>query len=199
MIIVIEGLDGAGGETQTKLLMEYFNKNNLPYKFLRSPQYDIPVGKAIKAYLDEKMRMDPDSAFLLFCADNMLNAKQIEKAKKQEKHVILDRYITSTIVFQAARGFSFDRGIRFAELMEFPRADAIIYIDISPETSMKRKKSEKGTLDMHEKDSEYLGRARKLYFKAVKRNVLGKWLIIDGEKSITEVHEQILKIIEEFL
>lgn len=199
MIIVIEGLDGAGGETQTKLLMEYFKKNRIPYKFLRSPQYDIPVGKAIKAYLDEEVEMDPDSAFLLFCADNMLNAKQIEKAKKERKHVILDRYITSTIVFQAARGFSFDKGIKFAELMNFPRADAIIYIDISPETSIKRKKGEKGTLDMHEKDSEYLRRARKLYLEEVKKNILGKWFIIDGEKSIEEVHEQILNIVKKLL
>jgi len=194
--IVIEGIDGAGGETQTKLLMKYFEKKKIPYKFLKSPQYELPVGKAIKAYLDEEFSMDPDSAFLLFCADNMLNAKEIEKSKKEKKHVILDRYITSTIVFQAARGFSFEKGIKFAELMEFPRADVIIFIDISPETSMKRKEREKGSLDMHEKDFEYLGRVRKFYLGEAKRNVLGKWFVIDGERNIEEVHENILRIVK---
>ena len=143
--------------------------------------------------------MDPDSAFILFCADNMQNAKEIEKAKKQGKHVIIDRYITSTIVFQSARGLSFEKGIRFGELMQFPKADAIIYIDISAETSMKRKMGEKGNLDMHEKNLQYLKKVRQLYLEEAKRNVLGKWFVIDGEKTIPEVHKEILKIVEKFL
>ncbi len=197
--IVIEGLDGAGGETQTKLLMKYFEEKKIPYEFLRSPQYNTPVGKAIKEYLDEKFPMDPDSAFLLFCADDMLIAKEIEEARKNNKHVIIDRYITSTIVFQAARGLSFEKGIKFAELMGFPRVDVIIYINICPETSMKRKQKEKGSLDMHEKNLEYLGRVRKFYLEEAKRNILGKWFIIDGEKSIQEIHQEILRIIHKEL
>ena len=197
--IVIEGLDGAGGETQTKLLVEHFKTKNIAYKFLKSPNYDTPIGKAIKAYLNEEFLMDPDSTFLLFCVDNMLNAKRIEKASKENKHVIIDRYITSTIVFQGARGLLFEKAIKFTKLLEFPRVDVIIYIDICPKTSMQRKQKEKGSLDMHEKNIEYLGRVRKLYLEEAKKNVLGKWFIINGEKSIEEIHQEILEIIHKEL
>jgi len=192
--VLIEGLDGAGGETQSKLLINYFKKKKIPYIFLESPQYETPVGKAIKSYLDEKFELDSESAFLLFCVDNMMNAQKIRKMKN--KVIVIDRYVTSTIVYQSARGFSFEKAVKFAKLMEFPKIDKIIYIDISAETSMKRKKREKGYLDLHEKDLKYLEKVRKLYLEQAKKNILGRWFVIDGEKSIENVHKEILRIIK---
>jgi len=195
--IVIEGLDGCGGETQTKLLKKYFKKNKILHKIFRSPDYSTQIGKRIKLYLDEKIKLGHEDAFKLFASDTLLTSKQIEK--ETDKLVIMDRYITSTIPYQAARGFDFEKGIGFAETMNYVKPNAIIYIDIKPETSISRKKKEKGKLDYHESKLEYLKKVKKFYLKEMKRNVLCKWFIIDGEKNIQEVHKDILGIIEKFL
>ncbi len=195
--IVIEGLDGCGGETQTKLLKKYLKKNKIPHKIFRSPDYSTQVGKRIKLYLDEKIKLNHEDAFKLFASDTLLTSKQIEK--ETDKLVIMDRYITSTISYQSARGFGFEKGIDFAESMDYVKPDTIIYIDIKPETSIKRKKREKGKLDYHESKLDYLKKVRNFYLQEVKRNVLCKWFIIDGEKSILEVHKDILRIVKKFL
>jgi len=194
--IVIEGLDGCGGETQTKLLKKYFIKNKIPHKIFRSPDYNSPTGKRIKLYLDEKIELNPEDAFKLFASDTLLTSKKIEK---EGKLVVMDRYITSTIVYQAARGFDFEKGIEFTESMDYQKPDAIIYINIKPETSMGRKRKEKGKLDYHESKLNYLKKVRKFYLQEAKRNVLSKWYIIDGEKSIQDVHKDILRIVKKFL
>ncbi|NCN39090.1 MAG: dTMP kinase [Candidatus Aenigmarchaeota archaeon CG_4_10_14_0_8_um_filter_37_24] len=195
--IVIEGLDGCGGETQTKLLKEYLAKNNISHKAFRSPDYSTDIGKAIKSYLDGKLSLDPESAFTLFASDTLLTSKKIQKTKTNI--VIMDRYITSTIAYQSARGLDFKKGIAFAKLMDYVKPDAIIYIDIKPETSMKRKQKEKGKLDYHESNLSYLEEVRRFYEQEAKRRILSKWHAIDGEKSIEQVHEDVLSIVKKFL
>jgi thymidylate kinase len=79
--------------------------------------------------------------------------------------------------------------------MEYPKPDLIIFIDVKPEIGMKRKLDEEGKLDRHERDLEFLRRVRDFYFREIKESVLGKWIVIDGERSKKEVHEDILKVI----
>lgn len=196
--IVIEGLDGCGKETQIKLLGKYFKKNKILHRFFRSPDYSSPTGKVIKSYLDQKLELKPEDAFTLFASDTLMTSKIIEK-EERNKIVVMDRYITSTIPYQVARGFDFKKGIKFAESSNYTEPDAIIYIDISPEISMERKKKEKGKLDYHEKKLDYLKKVREIYLQEAERNVLSDWFLIDGERSIEEVHEDILTIVKKFL
>ncbi|MBD3156110.1 MAG: dTMP kinase [Candidatus Aenigmarchaeota archaeon] len=196
--IVIEGLDGCGKETQIELLGKYFKKNKILHKFFRSPDYSSPTGKVIKSYLDQELELNPEDAFKLFASDTLMTSKLVEKEEKN-KIVIMDRYITSTIPYQVARGFDFEKGVKFAENINYTKPDAIIYIDISPKTSMKRKKKEKGKLDYHEKKLGYLKKVREVYLQEAERNVLTDWFLVDGERNIKEVHEDILTIVKEFL
>jgi len=195
--IVIEGLDGCGGETQTKLLNEYLNSDGISHIIYRSPDYSKPLGKVIKLYLDGKLKLNPDAAFTLFASDTLITSEMI-KSERKEKVVIMDRYITSTIVYQAARGLDFEKALGIVNKLNYEKPDAIIYIDISPETSMKRKILEKKNLDYHEGNLEYLKKVRSFYLKEMKLNFLGKWYLVDGEKSIEKVNEQILRIIKKF-
>ncbi|HDJ96572.1 MAG TPA: dTMP kinase [Candidatus Aenigmarchaeota archaeon] len=196
--IVIDGLDGAGGETQTKLLVNYFKRNRIGFVKIESPNYSTEIGKVIKDFLNCKLELEPEARFLLFGTDVIMNKPIIEGAKKEGKFVIADRYITSTIAYQVAAGLNLNNLIKVSELMGFPKPDIIILIDIKPETSMKRKMKEKGDLDRHEKDLKYLSKVREAYLKEASLNVLGKWFIVNGEKSIEEVHKEILKIVHQF-
>ena len=193
--IVLEGLDGAGGSTQTNLLKEFFKKKNIPYVFVKSPEYGTETGKSIRDYLDGKIKLKPKEAFVLFATDVLNSLPMIKKGLEENKIVIADRYITSTIAYQCANGFSFDSALNFVKLHEYPDSDAIIFIDIKPETSMKRKLKEHGRLDRHEKDLEFLKKVRDFYFREINENVLGKWVVIDGERDKDDIHEDILKVI----
>ncbi|MEM5793104.1 MAG: dTMP kinase [Candidatus Aenigmatarchaeota archaeon] len=192
--IVIEGIDGCGGETQTKLLKKYFKKNKIPHKIFRSPDYTTTIGKAIKSYLDGKLKLDVYSAFTLFASDTLLTSKKIEK-ERNKKVVIMDRYVTSTLPYQCARGLDFNKGLDIIEKLEYQKPDLIIYIDIKPETSIKRKKKEKNNLDYHERNLNYLKKVRNFYFKEIENKVLSKWVVIDGEESIENVNRKIIEFI----
>jgi len=193
--VVLEGLDGAGGETQTKLLKDYFIKNNIPSIFVRSPDYDHPIGKFICDYLEGKFELTNDQAFLAFAIDVLNSVPRIKTGLRDKKIVIADRYITSTIAYHCSRGFSFQNAIDVVKRLDFPRANRIIFIDIKPETSMKRKIEENKKLDKYEKDLESLRKVREFYLKEIKENVLGKWVVIDGERSKKDIHQDILKVI----
>ena len=67
--VVIEGLDGAGGQSQTELLKEYFANNNIPSVFVKSPEYKTEIGKTIRDYLDGKIDLKAKQAFTLFATD----------------------------------------------------------------------------------------------------------------------------------
>jgi dTMP kinase len=156
------------------------------------------VGKSIQAYLKEELELDPETAFIVFASDTLLTSKKIEKLR-EKNFLIMDRYITSTIPYQAARGLDFNKGVKFTEIMDYQIPDAIIYIDIKPKTSMERKKKEKEKLDFHEKKLNYLKRVRNFYLKEAENYILTDWFLVDGERSIEDVHEDILIIIKKFL
>ena len=193
--IVLEGLDGAGGTTQTKFLKEFFQKKKIPHVFVKSPNYETETGKLIRGYLNGKLNLKPEQAFILFATDVLDSLPIIKKGLREKKVVVTDRYITSTIAYQCANGFSFDSALNFVKLHEYPEADAIIFMDIKPETSMKRKKKEVGKLDRHEKNLKFLKKVRDFYQKEEKENILGKWFIVKGERDKKDVNKDILKII----
>jgi len=193
--VVIDGLDGSGKGTQTKLLIEHFQKNNIPFEFIKSPNYETPVGDTYRRYLDGEFEMETDSVFLLVASDVIMNKPKIEKAMKEGKIIIAERYITATIAFQCANGFPYEKAIKLVELMGYPKPDVIIFIDIKPETGMERKFGQEGKLDRHEKDLEFLRKAKEFFMREMKENVLGKWVVINGKRSKKEVHEDILKVI----
>ena len=193
--VVLEGLDGSGGYTQSNLLKEYFEDKHVPSVFVKSPEYDTEVGRAIRDYLDGKVKLKTEQAFLLFATDVLNSVPKIKEGLEEDKVIFADRYITSTIAYQCANGFPFENAIKFVKSHEYPEADFIIFIDIKPETSMERKMKEHGKLDIHEKNLEFLRKVREFYMKEIKENILGKWIVIDGEQSKEEIHKNILKII----
>jgi len=195
-LIVLEGLDGAGGSTQTNLLKKFFEKKKIPYVFVKSPEYGTETGKIIRDYLKGKIKLKPNQAFILFATDVLNSIPMIKKGLGENKVVVADRYITSTIAYQCANGYSFESALNFVKLHNYPKADAIIFIDIKPKTSRKRKLKEHGKLDKHEKNLKFLKKVRDFYLKEIEQNILGKWFIINGERSKKKVHEDIVKIIE---
>lgn len=204
----IDGLDGCGGETQTKILLERLKKSGKDTLFIRYPDYGPdkenpakPIAKIIHEFLHKKYEFDEKVQFLLYSTDMVKDIQKMQNSLNEGKIIVADRYFTSALAYQCLKGFPLKKALKYADMFGLPKPDLIIFIDISAETSIKRKHGEKmGNLDRHEEDKKFLERLANFYKeKLAKKNVFGKWMVIDGEKSIEEVSEEIWNIVKEKL
>jgi len=189
--IVFEGIDGAGGETQSKLLTKFLEKMNNRVLYLTYPDPLSPLGNLIEEYLKKMHEFSPETQFLIYAADMVKDIEKIDNYIKNGCYVIADRYITSTMAYQHAQGFSIQRILRFAKLFNMPKPDFVFYLKIHPRTGIERKIREKHTLDRNESNEKFLKNVAAVYNKLAKRKIFGKWVVINGEKSKEEVFEDV--------
>jgi len=196
--IVIEGIDGSGGETQSNLLIKFLKKRKIPVEKLIYPDYEGPIGELIHQFLHEKYDFPPEIQFFLYFTDFLKDKERIEKWKRQGKTIIADRYFTTTLAYQCQKGFPIKTALKIAKILELPEPDFVIYLKVSPQTSIKRKYQEKNNLDRHEADKKFLTKLTKFYDKLIQKQVFSRWFVVDGEKPIKNVFKQIQEIYEKY-
>ena len=108
MLIVLEGLDGAGKSTQVKRLKEYLTERCGSLEYIHFPRYDAPVyGDLISRFLrgdfGSNEAVHPQLVALLFAEDRHGAAPVMRKALEEGKTVLLDRYVYSNIAYQCAK------------------------------------------------------------------------------------------------
>lgn len=108
MLIVLEGLDGAGKSTQVRQLREYLQQRCGSLEYIHFPRYDAPVyGDLISRFLrgdfGSNEAVHPQLVALLFAEDRHGAAPQMRRALEQGKTVLLDRYVYSNIAYQCAK------------------------------------------------------------------------------------------------
>jgi len=194
--IVYEGIDGAGVETQGKLLCNYLRKQKRSVERLYYPDYEGPIGRLIHQYLHKQYEFSVDVQFLLYFADFIKNREKINQWRKKGKIVICDRFFSSTLAYQGLRGFPIKKALELARTFKLPRPDLIIYLRVSPEVSMSRKYKEKKDLDRNEADKKFLKKVGDSYEKLIKGRIFSKWAVINGERSIEKVLKDIKKIVK---
>ncbi|PJB99648.1 MAG: dTMP kinase, partial [Candidatus Nealsonbacteria bacterium CG_4_9_14_0_8_um_filter_35_12] len=145
-LIVFEGIDGAGCETQVKLLFDYLKRQGKSVERLYYPDYEGPIGKLIHQYLHKQYEFSVDIQFLLYFTDFIKDREKINQWIGEGKIVICDRYFSSTLAYQGLRGFSIKKALELARRFKLPKPDLIIYLKVSPEVSMSRKYKEKKDL-----------------------------------------------------
>jgi dTMP kinase len=195
MFIVIEGIDGAGCETQaTRLIETLKNQGKKPF-YIKFPHYDTPVGKMIRDFLYEnKVKHTADEQFLLYTLQFIFDKELI--AEKMKDHVVIaDRYFSTTLCYQTLEGFDESKAVRYAEDFNIIKPDAVLYLDVPPETAIKWKYGEDKEKNFREKDHSFIKRTYEKYDDLVKRNVWAKWIRIQGEQPKENVTEDIIKVI----
>lgn len=217
-IIVIEGTDCSGKETQTKLLEKKLTEKGKKCIRFNFPMYDTPTGKIVggpylgrpdigNSYFKEgAVNVDPYVVCLYYAADRKYNMAKIEEYLEKDYYVILDRYTTSNLAHQGSKitdkedRFNMYQWIDKLEywLLKLPKPDKTIFLHMPYQYSLKlrEKKKEK---DEHEKSIEHLKQAEESY---IELSGLYNWDIIecvkDNEiKTIEEINEEILRIIDE--
>lgn len=195
MFIVIEGIDGSGVGTQAEILREKLMTKD-PILFLRYPDYNDTLGVMIHQFLHGKLIFQKDVLFLLYFLDQLKDREKIEKSNKSGMIVLADRYFTSNLAYQCAENFDLNKALQLAKLFDMPKPDLAIFLKILPESSVKRKLKEKGFGDIYEKDVKFQKKASDMYEKLAKEKIFAKeWIVIDGEKPMEEVTEEIQRIV----
>lgn len=108
MLIVLEGLDGAGKSTQIRKLQQLFADRGVESEYLHFPRFDAPVyGDLIARYLRGEFgdadRVDSYLVALIFAGDRADAAPMIRSWLAADKAVILDRYVWSNVAYQCAK------------------------------------------------------------------------------------------------
>ena len=108
MLIVLEGLDGAGKSTQVKRLKEYLLQRCGSLEYIHFPRYEAPVyGDLITRFLKGEFgsieAVHPQLVALLFAEDRHGAVPVMREALEAGKTVLLDRYVYSNIAYQCAK------------------------------------------------------------------------------------------------
>lgn len=99
MLIAFEGLDKAGKTTQTNLLSDLLNSQNIKNVIFRFPDRSTDIGKIIDKFLKEEYNYDPKVMHLLFSANRYEHMEKIQEYLANNYIVILDRWYYSGIVY----------------------------------------------------------------------------------------------------
>jgi len=203
MFIVIEGIDGAGCETQAKTVQNSLIRNpqfvNLSVELIKFPHYDTPVGKMIKDFLYLNQKMTAHEQFLLYTLQFIFDADKIREYSRQVTEsttnnniLIADRYFTTTLCYQTLEGFDEAVALRYADDFGIIKPDMVFFLDVNPETAIKWKHGEGKELNFREKDLSFMKKTYEKYQDLINRQVWTKWVTINGEQEKEKVTNDIL-------
>lgn len=192
MLIVVEGLDGAGKSTQVKKLKEYLLAMPQPLEYIHFPRYDSPVyGKLISEFLrgefGDNGSVHPILVALLYAEDRHNAAGELKDMLNRGGNVLLDRYVYSNIAYQCAKVTDLHerekirKWIIDTEYGDFalPVPDLNLFLDvpisfISEKLSSTRNGADRsyleGQKDIHEADIEFQKKVRDVYLSQCEKD-----------------------------
>ena len=222
-IIVIEGTDGSGKETQSKKIKEYYISKGLNVKSFSFPKYDSPTGKIVGgAYLgkpeisesvfpETSANVDPLVSSLYYAADRRYNfLKFIEEEIYQNDIIILDRYTTSSLIYQSSVINDVKEREAFIDYvydyeyhkLGIPEPDLVIFLhapfEITRNLKDKRKDNDGIKNDIHERDLEFMKKVSDASIYIAKKY---NWDFIectDGTnmRSIEDIHNDVYNLVK---
>jgi len=190
--IVFEGLDGSGQSTQADLLKNFFIEKGYEVVLTKEPTNDSLASQEIRETLDKKLKIDPQKLQELFTQDRRDHLeKLIIPALKNGKTVISDRYFFSTFAYGVANGLDLAWLMKINDEFLIPNSSFIL--KVKPEICVARIEKRGGAKTLFE-ELEKLTKVWETY--AILPNYIENTYIIDGEKSIRDVFQQVKSILK---
>ena len=215
-VIVIEGSDGSGKATQTRMLYEYLAGEGLPVRMVTYPNYDSPSSALVKMYLGSEFGSDAYGvnayvASAFYAVDRFASYLKEWKEfyESSDDHIVIcDRYVTSNMLHQASKldtarekeafldweyDFEYTKG-------GLPVPDIVFFLDVKPEISTRLMKDRANKIthesdkDIHEANPDFL---RKSYENSAILIKKYGWQVIDccdetgTLKTVDEIHNRI--------
>ena len=220
-LIVIEGTDCSGKETQSNKLIENLRRDNIKVCKYSFPNYTSPTGKIVggpylgKSYIcdgwfpEKAPNVDAKVSSLYFAADRKYNIKQIEDKLNSNYNVILDRYVYSNMAHQGGKWktkeerdemYNWLSKLEF-DLLELPKADIKVFLHMPYNAINKLKAGRIEKLDQNEEDKEHLLNAENAYKEIAKKYNFYTIECTDNKriKTIEEIQNELYNYIKDLL
>lgn len=198
LFITFEGIDGCGKTTQIKLLKDYFEAQGQTVLLTREPGAKGLGEKLREILLNYDGEVSPNCESFLFLADRAQHIDTIIKPSVKKGIIVLcDRHTDSTVAYQGyGRGIDLDRIKMLNNLAtQGMKPDLTFIFDIDTNTSMSRVGKEKDRMETSGID--FFNKVREGYLNIAKTEP-NRVKLIDGTKSIEEIHKKVLDYINEF-
>lgn len=202
MFIVFEGIDGAGKTTQIGLLADKLRAAGLdPY--ITAEPTGMATGREIRRVLSGALPKTPAQVAAMFVQDridhNVDPEQGIERMLADGRAVICDRYYYSSLAYQGSlTDFDWVMACN-CTCPEIRRPDLCIFLDLSPEESMKRITRDREQIEIYEK-AETLTRFRARYLDVFQKlSARGESIeIIDASGTIEQTALAINEAIQKY-
>lgn len=213
-LIVIEGTDCSGKQTQTEALVENLKKLGNKAISFSFPNYASPTGEIIGEYYLGKNanslfkegieNVDPKISSLYYAADRVYNINVIKKYLENDYIVILNRYVESNMAFQGGKIKDIKKRHMMYEwldnlefvLLDLPRPDMVLFLYLPYEQVCILKKSRGKAVNeniLHMAEIAYFELSNIYDYKKIK-------CIKDNKlRSIDDIANEILRKVQDFL
>lgn len=215
-LFVIEGAcDGIGKTTQYNLLRNHFLSDGYKIANHHFPSYDTyqgaPVEKYLKGEFGQPSELSPYFVNSLYAIDRGITwYTELKQLYEQGKIVLLDRYTTSSLIYQSALIEDINEKKEFLDFVidfEYNKIgikepDNVIFLhapfDLVTRMRNERKQNEGIINDIHESNLDFM---KKAYESAVFTADYLNWDIIEcnnGDKmrDIEDIHEEIYSLVK---
>ena len=190
VLVNLEGIDGCGKSTQSKLLLEKLEGEGEKVIILKEPT-KRPHGQKLWDMLHGKRKATNEEILELFVLDRKQHVEEkIEPALDSGAVVLMDRYYYSSMAYQVAGGIDVEE---IREKHEFaPKPDVVLIFDLPVSVALKRVKGHSDA-DEFEKE-EHLEKVREAYLN-LENDPLVR--IVDATGTPEEIFENVWKLVSE--
>lgn len=220
-LIVIEGTDSSGKETQTAMLFERLSEKISNIRKISFPNYESPACAPVKMYLagefgTDAEKVNPYPASTMYAIDRYASYKtDWGKFYNDGGVIITDRYTTSNMVHQASKidnsqekemYLSWLEDLEYSK-MGIPRPDLVIFLNMPTETAQKLMAERKNKItgedkkDIHEKNVEYLKKSHENACEISKKYSWKEIKCVENDrlKTIEEISNEVFELVNGIL
>lgn len=215
-LIVFEGAcDGIGKSTQLKELTKRLENEGERIAKHHFPSYNTYYGAPVERYLDGEFgtpsELSPYFVNSLYAVDRAVAwYSELKKLYDEEYTILLDRYTTSSLIYQSALIEDLDEKKRFIDyVIDFEygkigikEPDCVIFLyapfDIVTKMRKSRRKNDGVENDIHERAIDFM---KKVYNNAMFIADYLSWEKVQCNneneiRSIDEIHEDVYKLVK---
>lgn len=187
LFVVLEGIDGSGKTTISKMLVDRLNRLGFKAEYTFEPT-DSEIVEVIRGKYSEYRDAYIDA--LTFALDRLLHLKRkVIPLLRDGFIVVSDRYMYSSVAYQAASGAPIEWVLLVNKYALKP--DVTIYLDVDPETGLRRRQF-KTTRFPEFEVIDFARRVREVYLELVKRGLM---ISINATRPVEEVYRDVEAVV----